>query len=65
MSDFGISKVLSNQADVDKVLDFLLNDMGVEDERDLPLVEERDFIEAKILGKAPARRLIELWKEGL
>ena len=67
MSDFGVSKALPNSspADVQKVVKFLTDDMGVADESDLEVLEEKDFTENKILGKAHARRLLKYWKEGL
>jgi len=67
MSDFGVSHVLPNltPAEVQKVVDFLRNDMGVDDDSFLAEVEENDFLEADILGKAPARRLLKYWETGL
>ena len=67
MSDFGVSKALPNlsPADVQKVVKFLTDDMGVVDKSDLEVIEENDFTENKILGIAHARRLLKYWKEGL
>ena len=67
MSDFGVSKALPNlsPADVQKVVKFLTDDMGVVDESDLEVIEGNDFTENKILGIAHARRLLKYWKEGL
>ena len=67
MSDFGVSMALPNlsPADEQKVVKFLMDDMGVLDESDLEVLEVNDFTEGKILGKADARRLLEYWRKGL
>ena len=64
MSDFGVSKALSDLSDSDvrKVVQFIIA-QGVTNESYLSELEVEDFTENEILSKVQARRLIKYWKK--
>ena len=66
MSDYGVSKALPELStiDVQKIVKFIEEDMGVTSESYLAEIEETDFTENKVLRKVQARRLIKFWKTG-
>ena len=65
-ADFGVGTVLADLSSSEKqrVVEFIRNDMGVNDASYLSEIEIEDFTENKILTKVQARRLIKYWKTG-